>query len=194
MSGVTTDHASTGGVSWVDYDGDGDLDLFVTNGYDVSAETPVGQPNRLYRNEGNGIFTLVINGALVSVQTISLAHTWGDYDNDGDLDVFIANQQDQTNELYRNEGGGEFVAITDVPQVNDGGHSYSAAWVEVDGDGWLDLFVANGGLSHAGPNGLYRGLGDGRFEKITEGGIVTDVAAILAVPTGKTTTMRATPI
>ena len=49
---AVTNHASTGGVTWVDYDADGDLDLYVTNGYDVSASTPHAQGNRLYRNEG----------------------------------------------------------------------------------------------------------------------------------------------
>jgi hypothetical protein len=168
----------------VDYDGDGDLDLFVTNGYDVSAEAPTGQPNRLYRNDGLGAFVEITTGALATAEGISSGHTWGDYDNDGDLDVFITNQQDQNNFLFRNDGNDTFVPIDNVPQVTDGGHSYTAAWVDVDGDGWLDLFVANGGLSHAGVNGLYRGAGDGRFEKITEGDLVTDVAATCGIAWG----------
>jgi hypothetical protein len=184
VEGVTTDHASTGGVSWVDYDGDGDLDLFVTNGYDVSVETPTGQPNRLYRNDGKGGLAVVTTGALATSQSISSSNTWGDYDNDGDLDVFIANQQDQNNLLFRNEGDGTFVSVEDEPQVADGGHSYAAAWVDVDGDGWLDLFVANGGMSHVGRNGLYRGTGDGHFEKITEGDLVTDEAATCGIAWG----------
>jgi hypothetical protein len=183
IAGLTTDHASTGGVSWVDYDADGDLDVFVTNGYDVSSE-PQAQPNRLYRNEGDGTFTTVNEGPLVESEGISSGHTWGDYDNDGDLDVFITNQQDQDNLLYRNEGGGNFVQVDSTPQTQDAGHSYTAAWVDVDGDGHLDLFVANGGMSHAGANGLYRGLGEGNFEKITEGEIVTDVAATCGIAWG----------
>jgi hypothetical protein len=184
ISGLTTDHASTGGVSWVDYDGDGDLDLFVTNGYDVSAETPTGQPNRLYRNDGDAMFAEITTGELVTGVGFSSSNTWGDYDNDGDLDVFITNQQDQNNQLFRNEGDGTFVAVDNEPQTTDGGHSYAATWVDVNGDGWLDLFVANGGLSHAGKNGLYRGTGDGHFEKITQGDLVTHEAATCGIAWG----------
>jgi hypothetical protein len=184
VPGVTTDHASTGGVSWVDYDGDNDLDLFISNGYDVSAEVPDGQPNRLYRNDGSGGFVEVTTGALATSKGISSGHTWGDYDNDGDLDVFIANQQDQNNALFRNEGNGTFVSIEDEPLVTDGGHSYTATWVDVDADGWLDLFVANGGMSHVGQNSLYRGIGNGHFEKVTDGDLVTDEAATCGIAWG----------
>jgi hypothetical protein len=184
IAGVTTDHASTGGVSWVDYDGDGDLDLFVTNGYDVSAAEPTGQRNQLYRNDGADGFVAVTTGALATSSGFSSANTWGDYDNDGDLDVFITNQQDQNNLLFQNDGSGVFTEVEDVPQVGDGGHSYAATWVDVDSDGWLDLFVANGGLSHMGKNTLYRGAGDGNFEKITRGDIVNDEAATCGVAWG----------
>ncbi|MDH3216053.1 MAG: CRTAC1 family protein [Candidatus Krumholzibacteria bacterium] len=184
IAGVTSDHASTGGVSWVDYDGDDDLDLFVSNGYDVSTEVPDGQPNHLYRNDRGGGFLEITTGALATSKGISSGHTWGDYDNDGDLDVFIANQQDQNNALFRNEGDGTFVSVENEPQVTDGGHSYAAAWVDVDNDGWLDLFVSNGGMSHVGRNGLYRGTGNGHFEKVTEGDIVTDEAATCGIAWG----------
>ena len=184
IDGVTTDHASTGGVSWVDFDGDGDLDLFVTNGYDVSSPQPVSQPNRLYRNEGGGAFSRVTEGPLANSAGFSSGHTWGDYDNDGDLDVFITNQQDQNNLMFRNEGGEKFVQIKDVPMVQDGGHSYTAAWVDVDRDGLLDLFVANGGMSHAGANRLYRGIGDGNFARITAGEIDTEVASTCGIAWG----------
>jgi hypothetical protein len=168
---VVTDRASTGGVSLVDYDADGDVDLFVTNGYDVSAEKPVPQPNRLFRNDG-GLFVAVDEGPLAEDEGFSSGSTWADFDNDGDLDVFVSNQQDQNNFLYRNEGNGTFSRINEGPVVNDGGHSYSAAWVDADNDGWVDLFVANGGMSHAQVNFFYRNLGDGSFERIAEGAIV----------------------
>ena len=80
MAGVTTDHASTGGVSWVDYDGDGDPDLFVANGYDVSAEAPVGQPNQLYRNDGDAGFATIADCGLVVGASYSSASTWGTRD------------------------------------------------------------------------------------------------------------------
>jgi hypothetical protein len=177
VPGLTTDHASTGGASWVDYDVDGDLDLFLTNGYDVSDPEPAPQSNNLYRNDGDGRFTSLTSGILLETADFSSGHTWGDYDNDGDPDVYITNQRDRNNLLFRNEGEGQFTRIENDPPVTDGGHSYAAAWVDVDRDGWLDLFVANGGLSHAGPNQLFRGSGEGHFEKITAGDIVTDEAS-----------------
>jgi hypothetical protein len=184
VAGVTTDHASTGGVSLADHDGDGNLDLLVTNGYDVSAETPQAQPNRLYRGDGSGHFTAVTGDPLAESVGISSGHTWGDYDNDGDLDVFIANQQDQDNLLYRNDGDGGFTAVTGEPMVSDGGHSYTATWVDIDGDGWLDLFVANGGMSHRDQNDVYRGTGDGHFEKIAAGPLVEGEAATCGIAWG----------
>ncbi len=164
--------ASTGGVSWVDFDGDGDDDLFAANGYDVSAATPAPQKNRLYRNDGSGTFSPVSGGPPVDDDGYSSGSTWGDMDNDGDPDFFVPNQQDQQNFLYRNDGG-TFTRLTDSAPAMDGGHSYSAAWVDVDQDGLLDLFVANGGLSHSGPDFLYRNDGEGRFSRITEGAAVT---------------------
>jgi len=171
---VATDAASTGGVSWVDFDADGDLDLFVTNGYDVSAENAEPQKNRLYRNDGGGTFTPVKSGALAEDDGFSSGSTWGDFDNDGDIDAFVTNQRDQDNFLYRNAGGGTFERVQQGDPVTDGGHSYSASWVDLDNDGWLDLWVANGGLSHASANSLYRNSGDGAFARVEAGEIVTN--------------------
>ena len=173
---AATDRGSSGGVSLVDYDGDGDPDLYVTNGYDVSLEAPEPQRNQLYRNDG-GTFVPVTEGPLVEDAGYSSGSTWADFDNDGDLDVFVSNQQDQNNSLYLNDGNGAFTALTEGPVVSDGGHSYSAAWVDVDNDGFVDLFVANGGMSHAQENFLYRNLGDGSFERITDSAIVQGEAA-----------------
>jgi hypothetical protein len=173
---MITDAASTGGVTWVDYDADGRLDLFVTNGYDVSSPDPQPQKNRLYHNDGSGVLVSVTEGPLVEDDGFSSGSTWGDYDNDGDLDVFVTNQREQNNFLYRNEGEGRFVRINEMAPARDGGHSYSAAWVDVDNDRHLDLFVSNGGLSHQEENFLYGNDGQGGFERITDGAIVTDVA------------------
>ncbi len=164
---VITDRASTGGVSLVDFDGDGDPDLYVTNGYDVSAEAPEPQLNRLYRNE-SGVFVPVTEGPLVEDEGYSSGSTWADIDNDGDLDVFVTNQRDQNNSLYLNDGNGVFTAVTEGPVVSDGGHSYSAAWVDIDNDGFVDLFVANGGMSHTQENFLYRNIGGVSFERVTD--------------------------
>lgn len=169
---VVNDRASTGGVSWIDLDSDGDLDLVVTNGYDVSAEEPEPQPNRVYLNGGDGSFRALEQGPLVELEGFSSGSTWGDFDNDGDPDVFVTNQRDQDNALFRNEGGGRFTHLAEALPSREGGHSYAASWVDVDRDGHLDLFVANGGLSHQGRNFLYRGRGDGSFERVETGVLV----------------------
>ncbi|MFW6202650.1 MAG: CRTAC1 family protein, partial [Gemmatimonadota bacterium] len=169
------DRASTGGVSWVDYDGDGDEDLYVTNGYTVTEE-PTPEPNRLYRNDG-GQLVPVETTPLTADSAFSSGSTWGDYDNDGDLDVFVSNQRGQDNLLFRNEGDGRFTRIEGIAPVEDGGASYASTWVDVDGDGHLDLHVSNGGLSGVERDFLYRNRGDGTFERITAGPIVEDSTA-----------------
>lgn len=177
VGGPTDDRASTGGAGLVDVDGDLDLDLFVTNGYDVSAEAASPQSDRLYLNEGGGRFVTVEDVPMTSEGGFGSGQSWGDYDNDGDADVFVAQQQGQDNLLWRNDGDGRFTRVTEGPPVSDGGASYAASWVDYDGDGWLDLYVANGGLSSVAASFLYRNRGDGTFERITEGPLVTDSAA-----------------
>jgi len=171
---VVNDRASTGGVSWVDFDGDGDDDLFVTNGYDVSAADPVGQQNLLYENQGGGNLVPLPDSILAEAGEFSSGSTWGDYDRDGDLDVFVTNQQGQNNALYRNDGDGVFVRLDDAAPAGDGGQSYAASWIDVDLDGDLDLFVANGGLSHDEGNFFYRNEGEGMFTRLTDGALVAD--------------------
>ncbi len=170
------DAASTGGVSWVDFDGDGDLDLYVTNGYDVSSEEPQPQRNRLYENRGGELFE-VASGPLAEDDGFSSGSTWGDFDNDGWLDVFVSNQRDQNNFLYRGGEGGVFTRIEGSPPTLDGGQSYAASWVDIDRDGFIDLYVANGGMSHTGRNFLYRNMGDGSFQPINEGALVSEEGA-----------------
>ena len=154
----TTDLTSTGGVAWIDYDGDGHLDLFAPSGYDVSKE-PVAQPNFLYRQDGTGGWETV-SGPLTDAG-FSSGSAWGDFDNDGDLDVFIPNQRGQDNALFRNDGG----TFTPQAGVADGGSSYMATWGDANRDGWLDLFVSNGGLSGTGVNFFYLNAGDGTFQR-----------------------------
>lgn len=166
---AVTEAYSTPSASWVDIDGDGDEDLYVLNGF-ASLEPPEErrpQPNALYLNDGAGGLAPVSDHPLLDDLAFSGSATWGDYDNDGDLDVFVANQEDVDNFLYRNEGDGSFVRVTEGPVVSDGGRSFSAVWVDVDGDGLLDLHVPNGrGGGAAEVDFLYRNLGDGRFERV----------------------------
>ena len=126
------------GASWIDYDNDDYLDLFVTNWMDV------GQLNYLYRNNGDGTFTKVTGDVIVS-EGGSLGSSWGDYDNDGDLDAFCANPgqggSGAKNYLYINDGDGSFTKVTDGDIVNDVACSTTPAWGDYDNDGDLDLFV-----------------------------------------------------
>jgi hypothetical protein len=176
----STHAASTGGVSWIDFDRDGDVDLFVTNGYDVSAAEPSPQGNRLYENL-DGELVAVANGPIVEDEGFSSGSTWGDFDNDGWPDVFVSNQREQDNFLYRGQGGGLFERVDDAVPGLGGGNSYAASWVDVDNDGFIDLFVANGGLSHQGQNALYRNQGEGSFSQVTEGQLVTEAGSSCGV-------------
>jgi len=156
---VTQDGGSSRHMNFADYDGDGHLDLFVPN--------ENNENNFLYHNNGDGTFTAVTDGAIVNRPSSSFGSSWGDYDNDGDLDLFVANFDNQDNFLYRNNGDGTFETVTDGIVVKDGGYSIGSAWADVDNDGDLDLFVANGFSPAATTNFLYLNNGDGTFEKDT---------------------------
>ncbi len=134
---VVTDGGRSTGSNWIDMDGDDDLDLFVANGNQNN------QTNFLYRNEGAGVFTRITEGALVNDGGASIGGTWGDYDNDGDLDLFVSNREGQANFLYRNEGAGAFTRITEGAIATDLNNSNGASWIDVDNDGDLDLYVIN---------------------------------------------------
>lgn len=174
MSGdFVTDTASSPSASWIDFDQDGDDDLYVLNGYGSLEDPSVPQINKLYRNDGNGNFTPLPDHPLVQDVTFSGSSVWGDYDNDGDLDVFVANQYDADNYLFRNEVDGSFVRISEGDLVNEGGQSFSATWVDIDNDGWLDLHVLNGRSNPEGQKDfLYRNRGDGSFEKMEDNAVV----------------------
>ena len=102
--------------------------------------------------------------------------TWGDYDNDGYIDLFVSNASGQRNFLYRNSGGGSFEKITAGNIVSDGGDSIGCAWGDYDNDGFLDLFVAN----RSGQNNfLYHNDGNGNhWLRIKCVGTVSNRAAI----------------
>ncbi len=161
MPPLTSDRASTGGISFVDYDGDGDPDIYVTNGYDVSSADPRPQANRFYENSQGQFQARALEG-LDDIEGFSSGSAWADFDNDGDLDTFIANQRDQANVLLLQEGSGtgslRFVGLATVELAEDKGWSYSVAAADADNDGYIDYYVSNGGLSHSGVNILYRNL------------------------------------
>ena len=161
MPPLTADRASTGGISFTDYDNDGDPDIYVTNGYDVSSQDPSPQANRFYENVQGRYEARSING-LSDFEGFSSGSAWADFDNDGDLDTFVANQRDQENALLLQEaaedGSVRFVRHAATRLAEDKGWSYSVAAADADNDGFVDYYVSNGGLSHSGVNVLYRNL------------------------------------
>ena len=158
-------------VSAVDYDGDGLLDLYLSTyaagmrvpsqmqmaylpGMDglelwqfrLSDENHVmtnrfGPPNVLLRNQGGGRFARVENTALKLFKNTYQA-TWADYDNDGDMDVYVVSDF-APNNLYRNDGAGGFTDVTDETGTADIGFGMGASWGDFDEDGLLDLYVTN---------------------------------------------------
>jgi len=162
--------------TWADYDGDGDPDPFVTRYED--------QGNSLFRNDGGGQFTEVTRASGLADFNHSVGSAWGDYDNDGDLDLLVVNVYlngpETANSLYRNEGDGTFTKITEGPIVTDASNFISASWIDYDNDGWLDLFVTVDPPIAPAPatvkNCLYHNQGDGTFVKVTTGRLVTDYA------------------
>ena len=161
LSPLTSDRASTGGISFTDFDGDGDVDLFVTNGYDVSSPSPSPQANRLYENAQGRYAEQTIDG-LADLDGFSSGSVWADFDNDGDVDAFIANQRDQENAMLLQEVAGDgsihFVRHSTELLAEDKGWSYSVTAADANNDGFVDIYVSNGGLSHQGVNYLYQNI------------------------------------
>lgn len=145
---IATDVANSVGVSIADVDGDLDPDVFVTNYF--------GEANALYRNDGGFTFTSI--GAIPPVTDggSSVGADFGDSDLDGDLDLFVSNDLDENNRLYRNDGDLVFTPVEGSDVVSDGGRSNGSTWVDVDADGDLDLFVTNGDQPVSQSNFLYR--------------------------------------
>ena len=128
------------GVAFLDYNGDGWQDIFFVN-----SRNWVGgrrTPPALYRNDGDGTFTDVTREVGLDVWFYGLGVAVADYDNDGDIDLFITTLE--RNHLFRNNGVGKFEDVSKAAGFGDAiAFSTSAAWVDYDQDGWLDLFVAN---------------------------------------------------
>lgn len=146
-------------ASWGDYDNDGLLDLYVTR----SGGTIATNKNLLFHNEGGNAFTKVLTGTPVTDAFISRSVNWTDIDSDGDLDLFVSNENDQNENLYRNDGAGVFTKLTNGPLLNNGGKTMSSSWGDYDNDGDLDVFLAN----DQGNDGLFRNEGHFNFTKIT---------------------------
>jgi hypothetical protein len=199
-SGLTFEHVAgeprqrlpeimCGGVGLLDFDGDGDLDVYCVQGGDPELGRRHGATNRLFRNLGDGRFEDVTEAAGVGDGSYGMGCAAGDIDSDGDVDLYVTNLG--ANVLYENEGDGTFTDVSVAAGVGDESWSSSACFADYDGDGDYDLFVANyvrwspaievecfspgKRRDYCHPNvyrapardTLYRNEGDGRFRDVT---------------------------
>jgi hypothetical protein len=170
------------GVSTADFNNDGWMDIYVGND---------GMPNQLWINQKNGTFKdmAFLNGAAVNGQgnsEASMGVDAGDYDNDGDEDLFITNWLAQMNILYQNQGNAVFEdrkAASGLGAPSLAKTGFGTAWLDFDNDSWLDLMTLNGSVSMIEAqarakdpfplkmlNQLFRNLGNGRFEDVSARG------------------------
>ncbi|KPL06380.1 hypothetical protein AMJ71_09855 [candidate division TA06 bacterium SM1_40] len=147
------------GATLFDYDGDGDLDLYLSNGF--------GDANVLYSNDGDGTFTSVVGSGTEDTGP-GRACVAGDYDNDGDNDIYLVNYN-AANILYRNDGDSTFTVMVGA-NVGDAGAGVGAAWGDFDMDGDLDLYVVN----YNSANILYSNDGDATFTVLVGAGVGDD--------------------
>lgn len=153
-----TDNRLNLGAMFVDYDVDGDADLYLTH--------DGNQANILYRNDGNGFFTDVSAFSGTNIAAFGMGVDAGDVNHDGLPDLYITNLYD--NELLLNDGDGTFTNITSTARINDQGMGWGTTYLDYDNDGWLDIYVVNNTYFSPFPNVLYRNLGDNSFAVVSE--------------------------
>lgn len=141
-------------AAWGDYDNDGYDDLFVP-------ENDIKKPNQLYHNNGDGTFTQITTGDIVSDLSSSVMGKWGDYDNDGYLDLLVTSNLLPENLLYHNERDGTFSKVTKSTLVVSGLFVLDVCWGDYNRDGHLDIIASEYSKDH--PNLLYKGDGTGGF-------------------------------
>ncbi len=145
-------------ASWVDFDDDGWMDLYLSRGY--TADTA----DILYRNRGDGTFTDVTLQSGLDAILSSRGVSWGDYDNDGDKDLYVVSFKNftTTNRLYRNNGDGTFsdVAVEENATGAQAGAGAHSSFADYDSDGDLDLFLTNGDGNGMGPYVLLNNRGN----------------------------------
>ena len=180
-----------GGVALADLDGDHDLDLYlVQSGRVDKTLAPENSANQLYLNKGDGYFEKVIDAGGAGDRGYGMGVAAGDYDNDGDIDLYVTNLRG--NVLLQNNGEGQFTDVTQTAGVGDTSWSIAATFLDLDADGDLDLFVVNYlhwsksieqdcygkafFITYCGPtvyeapamDRLYRNNGDGTFTDVTK--------------------------
>lgn len=152
---ITNENLPSRSVDWVDYDNDGDSDLFITN--------EGSNKNTLYRNDGSNNFTQITDLIIVSQIRNSMGSSWGDIDNDGDFDLVITNWE-QTNQLFINENG-NFTEMTNSEIAETGVNSFGSTFGDIDNDGDLDLLILNSYNDNHFTNSLFINDGNGNFLK-----------------------------
>lgn len=155
------------GAAWLDFDNDGDEDLFVDR-------------NRMYRNDGEGVF-VEMNIGVFNIAGLGNGCSWADYDNDGDLDLYVASNPYSV--LYRNDGAGELIPIEegDINWHLDH-RAFACAWGDYDSDGNIDLAVVHPALFMGAPvltNMMYHNDGppNYNFTRVTDNDVVMGQAA-----------------
>jgi hypothetical protein len=163
--------------SWVDYDGDGFLDLFICNNLGGLFDRKT--PNRLFHNNGDGTFTETTEQAGIKTMWPTIGCAWGDYDNDGRPDLFVSNAMGRS-QLYHNNGDGTFTDVSEQAGVADSVFATCAMWWDYDNDGWMDIaqFVwsdhedvihtmrFNEGPPDGAPMRIYHNNRDGTFTQV----------------------------
>ncbi|MBN2090246.1 VCBS repeat-containing protein [candidate division KSB1 bacterium] len=161
-----------------DYDNDGDLDIYVVNnrgGYD-NYQVKKYWPNYLYQNNGDGTFINVTTIAGVGDSGNTKGACFGDYDNDGDLDLYIGNDG-SPNRLFQNNGDGTFKDVTAESNVAGPLGTHGVVFADFDNDGFLDIYAAGGSyipekftesMQKEHPDALYHNNGNGTFTDITK--------------------------
>ena len=183
--------STPGGLAAFDYNNDGRIDIFLTNGAEVPSlqKSSPAYANRLFRNEGGMRFTDVTDAAGVAGVGYATGAAAADYDNDGDVDLFVAGVRQ--NQLLRNRGDGRFDDVTTSSGITSGDWAVAGGWLDYDNDGRVDLLVVNYVQWSAAqnrycgdqakgiriychprffqglPNRLYRNRGDGTFEDVS---------------------------
>ena len=170
-SGLAKPATSTQTAAWTDIDNDGWIDLFIGN---------EDAPSQLFRNRGDGTFEDIARSAGVARTAFTKAVHAGDFDNDGYPDLYVSNLR-SANLLYRNNRDRTFTEVAATAGVIGADRGFPAWFFDYDNDGWNDLFVSSYFLSieenartymrlpfNAKTQKLYRNLGNGRFEDVTD--------------------------